>query len=141
MKMKTLLSTAVLAVVALALTAPAVGQSLRGPGMGVTWTAGLHGITARSYGTAQYETFRATVAPPSTAKGKLMSKFTVESVTPAIVDGTMLDVFVGPGTTAGEPYGKLVGTIDVEGGFGTMVLFAAKTPSVEIGTTVTIIEH
>jgi hypothetical protein len=126
MKIRTLLSTAVLAIVALALTVPAVGQS------SMTWKISLHGATARSYGTAEY--FSADAA-------KASIRFTVETTTPSLVDGTKLNVFIGPATNPREPYGKLVGTIDVDGGVGAMILSAAKAPAVHDGTTVSIIEQ
>jgi hypothetical protein len=141
-KIRTLLSTALLAIVSLALMVPAVGQSVSSPGLGVHWQIALRGATARNSGTAEYFTFRATVAPPSTVKGgKLFTKFTVEAITPDLEDGSMLDVFLGPSTRADQPYGKLVGTIDVDAGVGAMVLIAAKVPVVQDGTTVSIVSH
>ncbi len=125
MKIKTLLSTAVLAIVALALTVPAVGQTAS-----ITWKIDLHGPSIRNTGTAEYFT-----------GASLFSKFSVDTVTPSLVNGTKLDVFLGPATSTNEPYGKLVGVIEVDGGFGAMVLSGAKTPSVRKGTTVSIVEH
>jgi hypothetical protein len=122
MKIRALLSTTLLAVVALALTVPAVGQSLN-------WQIPLRGETARNSGSADYSTL------------KTSHKFTVDTLTPDLADGRMLDVFVGPGTNPKEPYGKLVGTIEVNGGLGAMILIAAKAPVVHDGTTVTIVEH
>jgi hypothetical protein len=121
MKTRTLLSTVVLALVALALTVPAVGQS-------ITWKIVLHGTNIRNSGTAEYVTAQFT-------------KFNVESVTPSMADGTKLDVFLGPSTNPNEPYGKLVGIIDVDGGLGAMVLIGPKVPLVKKGTTVSVVEH
>ncbi len=140
MKVKLLVTTALLAIVALALSAPAVAQSLKGPGLGITWQVALVGSTPHNSGTAIYETFRATIAPPP-ALGKTLSKFIVETTTPTLSNGTKLDVFLGPGTTANEPYGKLVGTIEVDGGVGAMILIAAKVPTIEKGSTITVVEH
>ena len=144
MKTRTLLSTAVLAIVALAFTASAVGQSPTPPtppGLGIHWQIALTGATARDSGIAVYETFRASLAPPATANGPVYKKFTVETVTPSVRDGEKLDVFLGPSTDPREPYGKLVGTIDVSGGFGAMILSAAKVPVIVKGTTVSIVSH
>jgi hypothetical protein len=140
MKMKNLLSTAVLAMVALALALPALGQSLNGPGLGLHWQIALSSPTPRNSGTADYDTFRATAVPPATA-GKFIRKFIVETITPDVADGGRLDVYVGPGTTANEPYGKLVGTIEVQGGVGAMMLISASVPVIEKGTTITVVGH
>jgi len=56
-------------------------------------------------------------------------------------DGEKLDVFIGPSTNPREPYGKLVGTIDVSGGAGAMILTAAKVPGIVKGTTVSIVSR
>jgi len=142
MKTRTLLGTALLAIVALALTVPAVGQSsLGGPGQGIHWQVALRGETARNSGMAEYSTFRASLLPPSAAKGKILRKFTVETITPDLADGNKLDVYLGPSTVANEPFGKLVGTIDVDAGSGAMILIAAKVPTVRDGSTVTVTEH
>jgi len=122
MKIKTLLSTAVLAIVALALTVPAVGQSL-------TWQTPLRGNTASSFGSADYSTLKVT------------RTFTVVTTTPNVADGAKLDVFIGPTSNLREPYGKLVGTIEVEGGIGAMILISARAPVVHDGTTVSVVEH
>jgi hypothetical protein len=122
MKTRTLLSTAVLAIVALALTVPAVGQTLN-------WQIPLRGDNARNFGSADYSVV------------KVARKFTVDTTTPTLADGTQLDVYIGPSTNPNEPYGKLVGTIDVDGGLGAMILIAARAPKVHDGTTVSIVEH
>lgn len=140
MKNLTLLSTAVIAIVALALTAPLVAQTASGPGLGIQWQIALSGDTARNSGTAQYDSFRATATPPATV-GKVFTKFSVETHTPEVADGGVLDVFLGPGSSPREPYGKLVGTIEVNGGNGAMILIAAKTPTIEKGSTVTVTSH
>jgi hypothetical protein len=124
MKTRTLLSTAALAIVALALTIPAVGQT------STSWKITLHGADARNTGVAEYST-----------NAELFSKFSVDTVTPDVVTGRKLDVFVGPSSSANEPYGKLVGIITVDRGAGAMVLSGAKLPPVREGTTVSIVEH
>jgi hypothetical protein len=122
MKLRALLSTTMFAVVALALTVPAVGQSLN-------WQIPLRSETARNSGSADYSTL------------KTSHKFTVETLTPSLADGAKLDVFVGPASNVKEPYGKFVGTIEVDRGIGAMILVAANAPLVRDGTTVTIVEH
>jgi hypothetical protein len=125
MKTRTLISATVLSIVALALTVSAVGQSAS-----VTWKIALHGANIRNTGTAEYFT-----------NAQLFSKFSVDTTTPDLADGIKLDVFLGPSTSTNEPYGKLVGVIDVDGGFGAMVLSGARTPVVRKGTTVSIVQH
>jgi hypothetical protein len=122
MKTRTLFSTAVLGIAALALTASAVGQSLNRE-------VPLRGDTAQSFGSADYSTT------------KVSRKFTVATTTPSLVNGTKLDVFIGPSTNLKDPYGKLVGTIEVEDGVGAMILIAARAPVVHDGTTVSIVDH
>jgi hypothetical protein len=125
MKVRTLFSAAVLSIIALAFTVSAVGQSAS-----ITWKIDLHGASIRNTGTAEYFT-----------NASSFSKFSVDTVTPSLRDGIKLDVFLGPSTSTNEPYGKLVGVIEVDGGFGAMVLSGAKTPAVRKGTTVSIVEH
>ena len=138
MKTRTVFSTAVLAIVALALTIPAIAQSTAN-GTSTRWQIGLTGATARTSGIADYTTSRAALAPPATAKGRLVVKFTVETISPDVADGGKLSVFLGPSTVPNEPYGKLVGSIDVNGGLGVMALIGAKVPHVQRGTIVTIV--
>jgi len=141
MKTRTLLSTAVLAMVALALTIPALGQSLSGTGTSNRWQIGLYGPNVRNSGAAVYETSKASLAPPANINSKVVTKFTVETVTPSLANGSQLDVFLGPSTNPNEPYGKLVGIINVEGGVGAMILIGARVPTIEKGTTVSIVGH
>jgi len=122
MKTRTLLSTAVLAIVALALTVPAVGQTLN-------WQIPLRGETARNFGTADYVTV------------KTAAKFSVEATVPSMEDGAKLEVFIGPPTNANEPFGKLVGVIDIDSGSGAMILIGAKAPSIHAGNTVLVVDH
>lgn len=142
MRTRTVLSTALLAIVALVLAAPVVGQSPtpRGSGLTIHWQIFLRGgETANSWAQADYDAFTASIAPPPTVKGdQVFTKFVVTAVTPYAADGTKLGVFIGPSTTSKEPYGKLVGLIEIGAGSGGMVLVDAKTPIVQKGTTVTI---
>ncbi len=133
MKLRTLFSTALLALVALALTIPAVGQS------SITWKTTLRGVSTRNSGTAVYVIEKIPGLPTGTGQG--FAKFTVDTITPDLADGTKLDVYLGPSTSSNEPYGKLVGVIDVDGGFGTLVLIAPRIPLVQKGTTVSIVGH
>jgi hypothetical protein len=54
---------------------------------------------------------------------------------------TALDVFVGPGKTPSQPYGKLVGRMHIVNGAGSLLLTSARAPLVTKGTTVTIMYH
>jgi hypothetical protein len=138
MKAKTLLSTALLAIFALALAAPAVAQSLHGPGLTIHWQTFLRGDAANTWALAEYDAFTASVAPSPSPKDTLFTKFTVSAITPRLLDGTKLGVYLGPSTNPQEPYGKLVGVIVVESGVGGMVLIDAKAPVITKGTTVTV---
>jgi hypothetical protein len=138
MKTRTLLSAALLAIFALALAAPAVGQSLHNPGLSIHWQIFLRGDAANTWAVAEYDVFTVSIAPSPTPKEKLFTKFTVSAITPGVPDGTKLGVYLGPSTTPQEPYGKLVGVIEVSGGAGGMVLINAKAPSISKGTTVTV---
>jgi len=137
MKTRTLVGVAVL----VALAVLAVGQTASRSGLGLHWQIPLIGDTARNTGTAVYETFRATAIPPATAKGKLVSKFVVETLTPDLANGSKLEVYLGPGETGNEPYGKLVGVIDVDRGAGAMILIADKVPVIREGSVVSVISH
>ena len=137
MKIRTLLSTALI-LAALALTA--VGQTPsptppRSTGLTINWQITLRGASADNWAIADY-TFQLS---PSAKKTDAFTKFTVVAQTPGLRDGTNLNVFIGPSSTPEEPYGKLVGIIVVNGGSGAMVLTNAKTPTVQKGTTVTVV--
>jgi hypothetical protein len=137
MKTRTLLGTALLAIFALALAAPAVGQSLHGPGLTIHWQTFLRGDAANTWALAEYDAFTASIAPSPSPKDTLFTKFTVSAITPGMPDGTKLGVYLGPSTNPQEP-GKLVGVIEVSGGAGGMVLLNAKAPAISKGTTVTV---
>jgi hypothetical protein len=77
-------------------------------------------------------------APPRSPKEQIFSKFSVEAYAPQLPDETKLGVFLGPSTSIKEPYGKLVGIIEVQGGSGAMILVGAKTPVIKKGTTVAV---
>jgi len=130
MKTRALLSTALIAIVALAIAVPAVGQ-----GLTIHWQIALRGNSAADWASAEY-TFQAS---PSSKHVVTFSKFTVEAMTPNLPDGTRLGVFIGPSTSPDKPYGRQIGTISIEGGSGAMVMYGAKVPTVRKGTTVAVV--
>jgi hypothetical protein len=129
----------VLALAVLVVPTPAVGQN-PGFGLGIHWQILLGGEAAKAWALADYDVLSVPAAPqPVTSRTlPLYKKFTVEATTPGLPDGTKLGVFIGPSTSANEPYGKLVGIIDVREGAGGMILLAGRVPSVHKGTTVTV---
>jgi hypothetical protein len=138
MKTKAVLSTAILVVVAFALTAPVVGQNLHGSGLTIHWQIFLRGDSVNTWALAEYDAFTPSIAPSPSPKETVFTRFTVTATTPALENGTKLGVFLGPSTGVNEPYGKLVGIIDVNDGAGGMVLIGAKVPTIQKGTTVTV---
>jgi len=133
MKSRTLFSLALLTLIALGLSATAVGQTESY----IHWQIVLRGETANTWAMADYAILRPSVAPSPIANDTF-AKFSVEAVTPGLPDGTQLGVFLGPSIDPKAPYGKLVGVINISGGTGAMIRFAAKLPAVHIGTTVTV---
>jgi|SRR5579863_3230226 len=135
--MKTLLRTLFLAIVALALLAPAVAQNT--VGYFTSWTINLSapdGGTAQ--GTAQYITFVAPARPePPPTMGYI--RFIVQCDNVWLPTSTPLDAFVDPGKTPKFPYGKFVGRMHVENGSAVLLLAAGKAPAITKGTTVTIL--
>jgi len=133
MKARTLAGIVLLTLVALVLSAPAVGQT------DIHWKIFLSGPVADTFATAEYDVLLATAEPPSTGRGIVMVKrFTVEAVTPRLPDGIRLGVFLGPAIDPKDPYGKLVGVIEIKGGIGAMALLTADCPTVRQGTSVTL---
>jgi len=138
MRMKTLVITAVLAISALALTAPAVAQS----SATVHLTTTLRGAAiSDGSGTADFIIAKSSLGPSAVAKNKVVTRFSVVVESVSAADNSILDVFVGPATSANEPFGKFVGRIRLEGGTGALLQVGAKAPAVAQGTTVTIVEH
>ena len=136
MKTRMLLSTALVAIVALAMVVPTGGQFPSTSGLTIHWQIVLRGSSAADWASAEY-TFQGPT--PSVKQAGGYAKFTVEAVTPGLPDGSKLGVFIGPTTSPAEPYGTLVGTISIEGGSGALVMFGARVPTVQKGTTVTVV--
>jgi hypothetical protein len=146
--MKTVLRTSLLAIVALALLAPAVAQDT--PGLSITWTTALASPTPEGGdGIAQYISFsepspspspRSTPLPMSgvTPGAKGYARFMVQCEYVNLSGPTPLDVYVGPATSPSLPYGKLVGSMHVVNGTASLLLTTARAPFVTKGTTVTI---
>jgi hypothetical protein len=146
--MKTPLRSSLLAIVALALLTPALAQNT--PGVVITWTIALSAPTPEGgQGTAQFVSFIEPVPPTPTPGpvpgltpiGKGYTRFSVECDYVNLPSLTPLDVYVGPGKTPSEPYGKLVGRMNVVNGTGSLLLTNARAPFVTKGTTVTILTH
>lgn len=135
--MKTLLRTSLLAIVALALLAPAVAQNTAG--YFTSWTINLSAPDGgNAQGTAQYITFIAP-ARPEPLPGMGYIRFIVQCDYVSLPTSTPLDVFVDPGKTPKSPFGKFVGRMHVENGSASLLLAAGKAPAITKGTTVTIL--
>jgi hypothetical protein len=142
--MKTLLSTFSLAVVAILLAVPTVAQTATPiynphPGFYVNWIIDLHAATPEGgSGTAQYYIAKSTLAHPPTPE-KIVTKLMVECEYLRYADLTPLDVFVGPSHSPSEPFGKLVGQMQVNGGSATFL--TARPPVINKGNTVIIVRN
>jgi hypothetical protein len=144
--MKTLLTVSLLAIVAMVLAVPTVAQ-LPGPtpgpppGFYVYWNINLHSPTpGPAVGSAHYYIAKPTLHQPPTPKGlEVYSRLSVECEYFTFPDLTLLDVFVGPGKTPNEPFGKVLGKMQVMG--GSAVMLTARPPAVNKGTTVTIVHN
>jgi hypothetical protein len=137
-EMKTLLKTSLLAIVALALLAPAMAQNAAG--FFTTWTINLSAPNGGpDQGTAQYITFIPSDRPqPFPTMGYI--RFIVQCDYLSLPSPMPLDVFVGGrAKTPIFPYGKFVGRMQVENGSASLLLAAGKAPVVTKGTTVTIL--
>jgi hypothetical protein len=148
-EMKTVVRTSLLAIIALALLAPAVAQDT--PGLSITWTTALASPTPEGGdGIAQYLSFsepspspspKPTPAPMSgltPGKTNGYTRFIVQCEYVNLSGPTPLDVYVGPATSPSQPYGKLVGSMHVVNGTASLLLTTARAPFVTKGTTVTI---
>jgi len=141
--MKTMLTVSLLAIVAMLLTVPAVAQIPNPnpgppPGFYVYWNINLHSPTPDGgVGTAQYYIAKPTPHPSPTPREKVVTKFSVECEYLKLPDLTPLDVFVGPGRTPNEPFGQLVGKMQVKD--GTAIMLTPRPPVVNKGTTVTVV--
>ena len=136
--MKKSLTICTLAVVALAAGVPAVGQDTANSGVSIHLTAQLQSPAIGSgSGKAEYLAVRDTIRG---SKGPWHTRFTVECYSMAPQDGNKLDVFLGPGKSANEPYGKYVGSITIQkDGSGALILVSAEAPVVRDDTTVTVL--
>lgn len=134
--MKTLLSISLLAIVAMTLAASAIAQPPPhvNPPQSFTWKIALVPPAVDSgSGTAQYTVTQ-------TPLGQTFRKFSVECEyldTPS-PSQTWFDVFVKKGNSVGQ-YGKLVGSMQLVGGYGELVLLNEKAPIVTKGTMVFIL--
>lgn len=137
--MKTLLSISLLVLVSLALLAPAVAQDT--PGLISTWTIALAAPTPDGgEGTAQLITsIEPTPTPTPIRNG--FTRFIVLCDYVKLPSLAPLDVYVGPGTTPNQPYGRLVGRMHVVNGSGSLLLSSARAPFVTKGTTVSVMTH
>ena len=133
MKSRMLIGLAVLTLLALGLSAPAVSQTE----WNIHWQIIMRGEMANTWAVAEYAVLRPS-ADPTPIPQHTFTKFSVEAVTPGLPDGTQLGVYLGPSIDPKEPYGKLVGVINISEGTGAMVRFGAKVPVVRIGTSVTV---
>jgi len=142
--MKTLFTVSLILTVAMLLAVPSMAQ-LPGPtpgpppGFYTFWTIALHSPTpTQATGTAQFYVAKPTLTQPPTPKGlQIFSRLSVEGVYLIYKDLTPLDIYIGPGRTPSEPFGKLVGQMPVMGGSATWL--TARPPVVKKGTTITIV--
>ncbi len=142
--MKTILSIATLAVVATLFAVPTLAQAPTPsvpPGFYVYWSIDLHSATPNGgSGSSLYSVAAPTLRrPPTPRQLNGYTKLSVECEYLTFPDLTPLDVFVGPGTTPSEPFGKLVGSMQVTGGSATFL--TARPPVVTKGTTVSIVHN
>jgi hypothetical protein len=143
--MKTLFSILSIAVVAILLAVPTVAQTdtfiYNPPGFYVNWVISLNSPNVNGgSGTAQY--FIATPSlhhtpSPSPRGEKTYAKLAVECEYLTFPDLTPVYVFMGPGQSPNEPFGKLLGQMQVNKGSATFL--SIRPPVVKKGTTVTIV--
>ncbi len=110
------------------------------PGFYLYWNIDLHTATAHAgTGTALYSIVAppAIHRPPTPGGHNGYARLAIDCEYLTFPDLTPLQVFVGPGTTPSEPFGKLVGQMQVTDGSAT--LLTARPPEVKKGTTVTIV--
>jgi len=143
--MKTLLSIFSIAVVATLLAVPTVAQTdtfiYNPPGFYINWVIGLNSPNANGgSGIAEYYIATPSIqhTPSPSPKGaKVFAKLAVECDYITFPDLSPLYVFVGPGTSPNEPYGKLLGQMQVNGRSATWL--SLRPPVVKKGTTVTVV--
>jgi hypothetical protein len=141
--MKAMVSLLSFAIVAMLLAVPTVAQTPtpNPPGIYVNWNIVMHSASADGgSGTAQYSIAGPTLRyPPTPGKEKVFTRLSVECEYLTFPDATSLYVFIGPGRTPGEPFGRLIGQMQVKDGSAT--LLTARPPAVNKGTTVTVVHN
>jgi len=138
--MKTLLKISLLAIVSLALLAPAIAQDT--PGLTITWTTALAATNPDGGdGIAQFITYTPGIKPSPSVRAKGYTKFIVQCEYVNLPNLTPIDVYVGPPTSPKEPYGKLVGRMHIVNGEGSLLLTSTRAPFVTKGTTVWVMAH
>ncbi len=143
--MKTSFNIALFAIVSMLVALPTVAQNppipYTPPGYYVNWTINLHSpnVTGAS-GIAQYVIVAPSIHPsPSPGQQKGVAKLSVECEYLTFPDLTPLDVFVGPGTAPNEPFGKLVGKMQVKD--GSAAFLSLRPPVVNQGSTVIVVRN
>lgn len=138
--MKTLLKISLLAIVSLALLAPAIAQDT--PGLTITWTTALAATNPNGGdGIAQLITYTPGLRPSPSARPKGYTKFIVQCEYVSLPSLTPIDVYVGPPTSPKEPYGKFVGRMQIVNGNGSLLITSPRAPFVTKGTTVWVMAH
>jgi hypothetical protein len=143
--MKTLFSILSIAVVAILLAVPTVAQTdtfvYNPPGFYVNWVINLNSpnVTGAS-GIAEYYIATPSIQhkpSPGPKAAKVFARLSVECEYLTLPDLSPIYVFVGPGTSPNEPFGKLVGQMQVNGGAATWL--SIRPPVVTKGTTLTVV--
>jgi hypothetical protein len=142
--MKTLFSILSSAIVAVLLAVPTVAQTdtfiYNPPGFYINWVISLTSPSLNGgSGIAQYYIATPSLhhTPSPSPIDKTFAKFSVECEYLTFPDLTPLYVFVGPGRSPKEPFGKLLGQMQVNQGSATWI--SLRPPVVKKGTTVTIV--
>jgi hypothetical protein len=143
--MKTMFSVVLFAIVSMLVVVPSLAQNppvpYSPPGYYVNWTINLYSPSViGASGIAQYVVVAPSLHPsplPSQKKG--VAKLSVECEYLAFPDLTPLDIFVGPGTAPSEPFGKLVGTMQVKDGSAAFI--SLRPPVVKPGSTVAVVRN
>jgi hypothetical protein len=142
--MKTLFSIFSIAIVAVLLAVPTVAQTdtfiYNPPGFYVNWVIALNSPNLNGgSGTAQYYIATPSLhhTPTPSPIDKTYAKLAVECEYLTFPDLTPLFVFVGPGGSPKEPFGKLLGQMQVSKGSASWT--SLRPPTVKKGTTVNIV--
>lgn len=144
--MKTFFSILAITAVAMLVAVPAIAQGPSPapipPGFYVNWVINMHSANANGgSGTAHYYIATPSIhhMPSPSPIQKTTSKLSVECEYLTFPDLTTLDVFVGPGRSPREPFGTLVGTMQVKD--GTANWLSTRPPVVTKGTTITVVRE